>query len=345
MKKINRRLTVPCLLIVSVGAALFLPVLPWSARCRHVLKRVLAKAEMGVAAWRGASPKLIALSGRITSPRQAVKGAEVEALDSASGWAALADAQGEFILPDVLWYPRASYTLVVTLNDYQRRQVQVEAPAQYPAGGTLALGELELKDCCAIDAPDLPGQNSASFVDYDRANRAYYQSLFEELTAAKAGDEEKLAAIIQYVAGRLTAEEAADPPASTDSLNAASPRRVLESGSRHCSQLALAFATVAEAGDYKVRVIDLIDGPRQPSAHMVAEVYYGDRWHLYDPVAGAAIRRPDGRVASYREVRLDDSACLPQTIPAHVPALAGASAARVASLYRSGLHHYYYLKP
>jgi len=343
MKKPLRRLAVSFLLIVSVGMAIFLPVFPWSARCRHVVKRVLERTEMRVAAWRGTSPGLITLSGKLVARQQAVRGAEIEALDSRSGWATLANADGEFILPDVQWYPRATYTLIITLNDYQRRQVEVEAPARYPTDGTLRLGELELKDCCSIDAPDMPGRNSVSVVAYDRANHVYYQSLFEELTAARASDEERLATIAQYVAGRLTIE-ATGQTATPTRLEAESPRRVLESGSRHCSQLAMVFATIAEAGNYKTRIIDLIDGPRQPSAHMVVEVYYGDRWHLYDPVAGVAIRRADGRVASYREVRLEASTHLPQTIPAHLPALAGSYAEGVANLYRSGLHHYYYLK-
>lgn len=345
MKKMTKRLTALGLVALLVGALLFLPVLPWSARCRHVVKKIAAKAEMKIAAWRGVAPRLITLSGRIVAPPQATQGAEVEALDSVSGWAAFADARGEFVLPDVLWYPRASYTLVVTLNDYQRRQVQLDAPAQYPAGGLLNLGELALQDCCAIEAANLQGQTAVSYIDYDRANRAYYQSLFDELAAARASDEEKLEAIARYVAGKLTADDSADQAVPSRYMNGESPRRVLETGSRHCSKLVLAFATLAEAGNYKTRILDLIDEPQQPSAHMVAEVYYGDRWHLYDPVAGSAFRRPDGQIASYKEVRLESRASFPRQLPAHLPALREPHGERVARLYRSGLHHTYYLKP
>ncbi len=341
----KKRLTALCLGALLVGALLFLPVLPWSARCRHVVKKIAAKAEMKVAAWRGASPRLITLSGKIVSPPQAMKGAEVEALDSVSGWAACADAQGEFVLPDVLWYPQAGYTLVITLNDYQKRQVQVSAPAQYPAGGLLNLGELALQDCCAIEATNLQGQTAVSYIDYDRANRAYYQSLFDELAAPRASDEEKLEAVARYVAGKLAADESADQAALSRYMNGESPRRVLETGSRHCSKLVLAFATLVEAGNYKTRILDLIDGPQERSAHMVAEVYYGDRWHLFDPVAGTAFRRPDGQVASYKEVRLEGRANFPPALPAHLPALGEPHGERVARLYRSGLHHTYYLKP
>ena len=79
MKKPLKRLAVSGLLILSVGMTIFLPVFPWSARCRHVIKRVLERSEMRVAAWRGISPGLITLSGKLVARQQAVKGAEIEA--------------------------------------------------------------------------------------------------------------------------------------------------------------------------------------------------------------------------------------------------------------------------
>src|SRR5215469_13370475 len=94
--------------LVLLSLALFLPVFPWAPRCQHMLNRAIAKTAMRFYRWRGQEPRLVSLTGRTDSP-----GAEVYALDSSSGWAALADRQGEFTLAGVTWYPGETVNLVL----------------------------------------------------------------------------------------------------------------------------------------------------------------------------------------------------------------------------------------
>ena len=347
MKLAIKRVNALAASVLFLGAILFLPGLPWSARCRHVIKRTLTKAELKISAWQGYHLGLISLSGRLVSQDRPMEGAEVEALDSLSGWAALADAEGEFSLPDLQWNAGASYTLLITENDYQARLLRVTAPERYPQDGEVNLGNLALDRAYAVDAAELPGRTSTSYLLRDKANWSYYRELFDRLTAANRGDAAKLDAINQHVAARLVAPGSEDPQESATHIDEPAPRRVLEVGSRHCARLALAFATLAEAGNYKTRILDLIDGPRGPAAHMVVEVYYGDRWHLYDPVGGIPIGKADGGTMSYRELHLcnivERNAALPRFLPAHLPAIPGPENDDLAKVFRSGLHHYYCL--
>src|SRR5690349_5455441 len=146
MKKIlKKRISYNCIGIVFLFILMFLPGLPWSARFRHTVKKILTKAEIKAAAWNGESPRLVSLSGKLTtkqSNKQAVEGAEVEALDSVSGWATMTSSTGEFVLRDVIWYPKASYTLIVTFNSHETKQLRVIAPEKYHDDQIIALGEL-----------------------------------------------------------------------------------------------------------------------------------------------------------------------------------------------------------
>jgi hypothetical protein len=271
----------------------------------------------------------------------ALRGAQVEALDSISGWAALTDERGEFILPDLIWYPGARYRLIITANDYEARQLEVSLPARYPATGSVNLGELDSDRGCRIDSASLLGRNSISNVDYDGRNAEFYGRLFSDLTEISQTDEEKLDAINRYVATKLIRADADDNQESRLYLNYDAPRQVIERGTRYCGKLTLAFASIAEAGDYKTRLINLIDSGPQPTAHMVAEVYYGDRWHLYDPTAGVAFKK-DGRVASHKELRLDTRQ-VSVGVPKHLPEAIEVGDDRLAGILRSGIHHYYYI--
>jgi transglutaminase-like putative cysteine protease len=296
---------------------------------------------MKVFTWRGVPPALISLTGKVAAKKEVLRSAEVEALDSISGWSSLTDEQGNFMLRDLTWYPRASYTVVIKPNDRQARQVKVIAPAIYPEGGTLNIGELGFDQGCVIDATELPGENSVSYIKNDMRDLAYYRELFNELTEGKQTDEEKLDAISRFVASKLILDEKIEPRAY---LKPESPRHILEEGSRYCGELALALATIAEAGNYKARMLDLIDAASQPSSHMVTEVYYAERWHLYDPIIGAAVRVKEKRTVSYKEVRLDTDFKFQEAIPEHLPQIPDHQKNRMANLYASGFHHYYYLR-
>jgi hypothetical protein len=303
MKK--KRSWILAALLMSLVVGFLSPGLPWSARCHHILNRLMTKAEMKAYAWQGVSPKLISLSGRIVGRDRPLKGAEIEALDSASGWAAITNEEGRFVLPDVMWYPGAQYVLLVKANDYQERALRLQASATYPGDGIQNIGELRFDLGFKFDR-DMPGQNSVSYIEYDESNADYYKELFARLTASKPTNEEKLAAATRYVAGKLISNAIAGRAESPRHFNDESPRQILESGSLYCGKLSLALATVARAGNYKARLVNVVDAMIQPSAHMVTEIYYDDQWHLYDPTSGTGLHNKDGRTLSPKIHKYDD---------------------------------------
>ncbi|MCI0489039.1 MAG: carboxypeptidase-like regulatory domain-containing protein [Blastocatellia bacterium] len=335
MKKVRKRSITILLIALILPVILFWPGLPWSARCRHALKRWATKAEMKVAAWQGQSPRRISLSGRVTTASSGpLAGGQIEALDSVSGWAALTDRTGRFVLRDVIWYPKADYTLIVEANAYQTRQIKLSAPEIYPVEGVLDLGELSFEGGCLIDTSDLSGRNSISYVAYDERNIEHYKKLFDGLTEGRETDEEKLEAINRYVASKFVATDS--------SKRYRAPREVLDKGSHSGWGLVLTMATIAEAGNYKTRMIDLIDGASPLIAHMVIEVYYGNGWHLYDPVIGTAFRNKSGKVASYKEIRMDASLISLEHVPKELFKIFDYTDDKMAAVYNSGFHHYYH---
>src|SRR6266404_1358034 len=94
-----RRISISAAVLLTLVVGFLSPGLPWSARCRHLRNRLMTKAQMKAYKWQGVSPKLISLSGKIMGRDQPFKGAEIEALDSVSGWAAMTNEDGAFVLP------------------------------------------------------------------------------------------------------------------------------------------------------------------------------------------------------------------------------------------------------
>ena len=250
MSKPIKRAAYGGIVIALLLLLLFCPGLPWSSQCRYALKRVVVKMEMRVSAWRGEQPKLVSLSGRVLLERlrkEPLKGAQIEALDSTSGWASLTDERGEFVLRDVTWYKGATYTLIIVANDYQARQFQINAPSTYPEGRLIHLGELDFDLGCRIDTDGLSGKNSISYVEYDKANVKFYRQVIADLTKGRHTDEERVEAINRYVAAKLDTE-------ATDNRDD-SPRRTIENGTAYCGKLALALATLAESAGYRTNCL------------------------------------------------------------------------------------------
>jgi Transglutaminase-like superfamily len=331
MKIYLKRALLSLLIVVTSGTLLLHPSLPWSTRCRHILNRLVVKGEIRLARWRGQAPKLASIEGKLP-----IRGAEVEALDSASGWAGLSGADGRFVLPDVMWYPGANYDFLVSADAYNVRYLKLVAPAQYPDGGTIDVGDLDPEKGCEIDIANLPGVNSVSYRDYDFANIKRYKALFDSLTAGKKSDDDILDAINKYVASRL------DYHQSAEGCEDASV--VLDRGSRYCGDLTLLMATIAEAGSYKTRIIDLSDGTDNPNTHVVVEVYYGDGWRLYDPTYGICFRNKDGRVTNYKQLRLNTDWINEQTLRRFDPLTRNRLLGWMPAVYGSGYHHVYKFK-
>ena len=181
---------------------LLLPGFPWSAGYRHTAHKAIVKTKLKLAEWKGAKPRLLEITGKLAAP-----GVQVQALDSRYGWANLSDQEGRFSIPDVMWYPGATYDLLLSEDGYKGRLIAVAAPQKCPENGILDLGELDLKQGRDVDLHKLPGINSLSYQIYDAANKQYYKDLFETLTADKTSDAEKIDAVNSYVALKLNYDE------------------------------------------------------------------------------------------------------------------------------------------
>ena len=331
MKARSRRWLIILLCVLLGLGLLFLPGLPWSARARHTLHRALIKAEIVLARWRGHEPRLVSLSGKIDVP-----GAQVEALDSRSGWATLADKDGRFTLPDEMWYPRASYDLVISSDHEHGEIIKVTAPEKLPDSGVIDLGQLHVDPSHALNLDALPGITSVTFANYDEANRPFYQELFDKLTANQASDTDKLNAIQNYMRTKRNFEET--------QREVDSPRQVLERGSQYCGLLSTAMATLLATGHYQVHTIDLRDNQAAPLTHVIVEVYYDNAWHLYDPTYGVTFLNKAGNVESYRDVRLEPSIITPELLAGFPSQRRPNILALLSGVYNSGYHHYYYFK-
>jgi hypothetical protein len=317
--------------VLAASAILFLPIFPWSAANRHKLGRLIARGEMQIARWRGDVPRLVAITGRVNEP-----GARVEAVDSVSGWAAIADSEGRFLLPDVMWYPGARFDLIVSISPDRHARVRISAPDDLPEGGTVEAGEIDFEKSPPVDFDKTPGINSISYYDYDEANLGYYKDLFDQLTAGKATDHEKIESVNRFVASKLNYEETA--------RTYPTPRDIIERGSRYCGSLALAMATIIEAGGYRARWVDLIDKTTDPTSHVAVEVYYESGWHLYDPTYGVFFTNSGGGVASYSEVRVDTSLIREDSFQSFTRRQARRLIGWMPAVYGSGIHHLYYFK-
>jgi transglutaminase superfamily protein len=332
MKKKSRRFLIACVTVAVLAAALLLPGLPWSARCRHMTRRAAARLGVSVASWRGSHPRPVSLSGHLTGGgalAEALKGAQVVAIESASGYMAATDAEGRFTLPHLTWYPDAAYTLVVTADAYHARTFTLHAPPAYPDSGTVEAGDLRFEDGAEV----APSERPAHFLRYDRENRDYYRQLFERLTAGASGDHEKVAAVCRYVASRHNPNE--------DPFRFKSARQILECGAPHCSNLAFAMAAITAAGGYPSRTVHTSDTPDYAHTHVATEVFYGDAWHLYDPTYGVSFTDRAGDVASYRQLRLTPGLITPAAFARLDPAAAAAALGWMPAAYGSGLCQMY----
>jgi len=319
-------LAVPILLLV-----VFLPGSPWSPGVRHSLKRALAKTEIRIATWRGKPPRFMSIAGRMNIPA-----AQIQALDSRSGWATLGDNDGEFVLPLEIWYPSARYELVISTDDSDGRLIKVTAPAEYPENRVFNVGELDVSRGDPVKLASLIGVNSFNVQDFDFKNREYYQDLYDKLTAGKQSDEDKIDALCDYVACKLNYNET--------QWELESPRRVLEGGSEYCGHLSIAMQTLVQIGGYRTRAIHTSDGRQPPGTHAVVEVFYNEGWHLYDPTFGLKFLKKDGTVASYKDVRLDTSLISEDLFAKFTEKVRGKVMTLLPAVYRTGYHHYFYFR-
>lgn len=339
MKEWLKRFSIVLSLFLVLSVLLLFPGLPWSAQCSQSISKAANKLFLELWIWRGIKPQNLKLAGKIIKNNQEINGVEIELLNSDSGWAAMTNETGDFSLPFVKWHPHRNYTLLITLNDYQSRQITIPAPKNYPKAGVLELGTIEFEK--TFNIADVELLKNISLLTFDKQNQAYYQEIFDKLTAQAKTDEEKISNICHYVNSKLLLPETDNNESIY--FTKSSPKQILERGSQYCGNLALAMMTIAEAGNYKTRLIDLIDEKSLSISHTVVEVFYQDRWHVYDPVTGNAVKANSKRVLSYKEIKLDKTFYSANEMPKHLFKIA-ADKDWTNQLYSDNFHHYYYFR-
>jgi hypothetical protein len=315
-----------------VCAVLFVSFTPFavSRRLRHRSKLAIAKAEILFNKWRGNPPRLVSIAGQVDQP-----GAEVQALDSRSGWAAMSDQNGRFVLPDVLWYPGASYDILLSTDYDNGKFARISTSSTLPESSVIQAGLL-VPASDTVSLTGQPGVNSFSREPYDYRNRDYYVDLYHKLTDGKQSDEQKVQAVNEFVGTRLNYEQTGKELGSA--------RRVIEQGSQWCGHLAVAMATIIVTG-YPARIIHLMDTSVPPKTHALVEVYYGGDWHLYDPTFGVRFMDEAGRVASYRTLRLNPGLVLDSAYDSYRRLYPAAdSVTWMPEIYRSGYHHFFLIE-
>lgn len=330
MKRAIKRIAIAGLILTLLAIALFSPGLPWSSRIRQNFTRLVVKAEAGVARLQGESLKEVSLQGRFSgvgAQIEMLKGARVFALESTSGYSALTDAEGRFLLPHITFYPGAVYNLIVLTELRGARQFRVTA--SLVADNLVSIGDIIFRDGSEISYKDTP----VRYMSHDIENDTYYRDIFDSMTADLHTDEKKIDAICRYVATKHNQKE--------EKKVFASPREVIEQGASLCSDLALAMAAITEAGNYPTRTVHTTDSAEHRNTHVLVEVYYKDRWHLYDPTYGINFLNPRGSVASYKELRLNPELITVEAFQGLKPKVARGILDWMIGTYRSGFHQIY----
>ena len=324
---------VACLALSLLSMTVFWPGLPWSVRLRYAARRVAVRFDSKIADWLGRQPRPVSIHGKLIGSGafvESLKGAQVVALESDSGYAASSDGQGRFTLPHLVWYPGATYTLLITADTYHAKHFKVRAPSAYPHDSIIDAGELRFDEGVDLSA----GERLVRFLKYDAENRDYYKELFEKLAASYLSDHQIIDALCKYVATRHN--PVGDP------WGFKSARQIIEEGAPHCSNLAFAMAAITTAGGYMTRTVHTSDTPEYTHTHVAVEVYYAEGWHLYDPTYGVFFLNESGAVASYKELRLNPSLITTEAFRQLKPKIVRAALAWMPSAYGSGLHQIYY---
>lgn len=319
-------------IIASIG---LLPGLPWSMRVFFNLRRVTTKTATKLSNWQGNQTKVISITGKLKgygAMEEALKGAQVIALESTSGYASLSDQDGKFIIPHLIWYPGAQYNLVISANDFYTRLIKVSSPEQLSDTSILDFGELN------FDLATETEKTSVVFrvMQYDSLNHSYYRDLFDKLTINATSDEEKISRINTYVATKLNYNEPAK--------SFPTPKAIIERGSCYCSNLAIAMAAITASANYPTRTVHLSDTTNYLNTHVTVEVYYQEKWHLYDPTYGIFFFNTQGIVASYRELRLNPSLIQLEPFQQLDPKLVQDILKWMPAAFNSGFHQLYLVK-
>jgi transglutaminase-like putative cysteine protease len=263
---------------------------------KQKVNKVLASYQSKFARQIGVSSRQLKMTGKTNVP-----GTLITLVNPKSKWAVLTDNEGKFNLPDIDWYPGKSYFIRFRFDKEKTAEIETFAPWKYPENGSLDLGTIDLLTLFKKNQRE----HTYMTVAFDSINQKYYQELYSKVTEGLKTEEEKAIALTKFVSQKRVKKK---KPLS----KVLTARQLLEPNEPYsytCGELSNALAHLAFAGDFKVRCIDMIlngNPGETPYTHVVVEIFYNQKWHLYDPNFGVAYRNQNGEIASYQEIRLDD---------------------------------------
>ena len=315
---------------VACAAAMLLTVswsiITGSPVVAHKISRFVARTAASIEGSRRGDARLVTLRGVVTEP-----GARIDVLDSVSGWAGIADANGVFVVLDVEWRRRDRCSLVVSSGGVSRA-IAVRLPTEWPADGIVDLGDLSLEHAPAEPTGVVQGITSVTYVRNPELDVAYFSGVFDGASAGAQTRQGQLEAVNAFVAARYS-------PAWT-AESAGEPREVLATGSAQSGPLARLMATLCYAKGYEVRLVDVVDGVYERRAHVIVEVYYEGDWHAFDPSFGIVPHDGSDRVASLALLRQRPE--LIAGLPYAATNRPGWDSSRIPQLLSSGIRHDHY---
>jgi len=137
-------------------------------------------------------------------------------------------------------------------------------------------------------------------IGWEFSTRRYLKGFSDAIIPASDNPEQKVEAILQWMAHGPARRSAADPgdlPGRNpeDTLNIQELLQV-------CGTATNAFVNLAQSSGLRARRLLLLDQYRF-SKHVVVEVFIGDRWAVVDPSYHFIARLPDGHVATRTELK------------------------------------------
>jgi hypothetical protein len=137
-------------------------------------------------------------------------------------------------------------------------------------------------------------------IGWEFSTRSYLKGFSDAIIPASADAEQKVEAILQWMAHGPARRSAADPGGLTarnpeDTLNI---QRLLEV----CGTASNAFVNLAQSNGLHARRLLLLDSYGL-SKHVVVEVLIGNRWAVVDPSYHFILRLPDGQFPTRTELK------------------------------------------
>jgi Transglutaminase-like superfamily len=138
-------------------------------------------------------------------------------------------------------------------------------------------------------------------VGWEFSTRSYLKGFSDAIIPASDNAEEKIAAILQWMAHGPVRRSAADP----GGLSARNPEDTLNIQEllAVCGTATNAFVNLAQSSGLRARRLLLLDEHRL-SKHVVVEVLVDGRWIVVDPSFHFILRLPDGRFPTRTELQV-----------------------------------------